>query len=121
MNLRKTEYVLTLIAGLTGIIAGNIVLLCKGILVVFGNEDIEGLVADDSMVVVLAIITLIIGILLIIFAAFIKRNRNTKLFGVLTLIAAAVGFFLVGLVWIVPGELAIIVGIMCLVRKVETF
>ncbi len=67
---------------------------------------------------ILSIVTLVLGIALIVFAVLIKRNA--KLFGILTLVAGAIGFFLVGLLWIVPGILAIIAGIMCLARKVET-
>ncbi|MBC2262508.1 DUF4064 domain-containing protein [Listeria sp. FSL L7-0091] len=124
MNPRKTEFILTLIAGITGIIAGFTAFLSAGFLTAISdNSDAElngldtaTLAATGSMVIVLAVITLIIAIALIVFAVFIKRNA--KLFGILTLVAGAVGFFLVGLLWIVPGVLAIIAGIMCLARKV---
>ncbi|MBC1904659.1 DUF4064 domain-containing protein [Listeria innocua] len=129
MNPRKTEFVLTLIAGITGIIAG-ITGIASGVIVAASSEseelanaaslintDSEALAAAGGLTVIFSIIALVLGIALLVFAVLIKRNA--KLFGILTLVAGAVGFFLVGLLWIVPGVLAIIAGIMCLARKVE--
>ncbi|ECB9834733.1 DUF4064 domain-containing protein [Listeria monocytogenes] len=131
MNQRKTEFILTLIAGITGVIAGITGIASGGILAAFsGSEELsnttsmttadsEALVFAGGFILILSIVTLVLGIALIVFAVLIKRNA--KLFGILTLVAGAVGFFLVGLLlWIVPGVLAIIAGIMCLARKVET-
>ncbi|TYV31577.1 DUF4064 domain-containing protein [Listeria monocytogenes] len=130
MNLRKTEFVLTLIAGITGIIAGITGIASGGILAAFsGSEELsnatsmtatdsEVLVAAGGFAIIFSIIALVLGIALIVFAVLIKRNA--KVFGILTLVVGAVGFFLVGLLWIVPGVLAIIAGVMCLARKVET-
>ncbi|MBC2238799.1 DUF4064 domain-containing protein [Listeria innocua] len=129
MNLRKTEFVLTLIAGITGIIAGITGIASGGILAAFsGSEELsnatsmtatdsEVLVAAGGFAIIFSIIALVLGIALLVFAVLIKRNA--KVFGILTLVAGAVGFFLVGLLWIVPGVLAIIAGVMCLARKVE--
>ncbi|EHD1589145.1 DUF4064 domain-containing protein [Listeria monocytogenes] len=129
MNPRKTEFVLTLIAGITGIIAGITGIASGGILAAFsGSEELsnatsmtatdsEVLVAAGGFAIIFSIIALVLGIALLVFAVLIKRNA--KVFGILTLVAGAVGFFLVGLLWIVPGVLAIIAGIMCLARKVE--
>ncbi|MBC2137634.1 DUF4064 domain-containing protein [Listeria innocua] len=129
MNPRKTEFVLTLIAGITGVIAG-ITGIASGVIVAASSEsgelanaaslintDSEALAAAGGLTVIFSIIALVLGIALLVFAVLIKRNA--KLFGILTLVAGAVGFFLVGLLWIVPGVLAIIAGIMCLARKVE--
>ncbi|HAO6015970.1 DUF4064 domain-containing protein [Listeria innocua] len=130
MNLRKTEFVLTLIAGITGIIAGITGIASGGILAAFsGSEELsnatsmtatdsEVLVAAGGFAIIFSIIALVLGIALLVFAVLIKRNA--KVFGILTLVVGAVGFFLVGLLWIVPGVLAIIAGVMCLARKVET-
>ncbi|MBC2137504.1 DUF4064 domain-containing protein [Listeria innocua] len=130
MNPRKTEFILALIAGITGVIAGITGIASGGILAAFsGSEELsnatsmtatdsEVLVAAGGLTVIFSIIALVLGIALIVFAVLIKRNA--KLFGILTLAAGAVGFFLAGLLWIVPGVLAIIAGIMCLARKVET-
>lgn len=79
--------------------------------------DSEALAAG-GLTVIFSIIALVLGIALIVFAVLIKRNA--KVFGILTLVAGVVGFFLVGLLWIVPGVLAVIAGIMCLARKVPT-
>ncbi|MBC1339361.1 DUF4064 domain-containing protein [Listeria innocua] len=129
MNPRKTEFVLTLIAGITGIIAGITGIASGGILAAFsGSEELsnatsmtatdsEVLVAAGGFAIIFSIIALVLGIALLVFAVLIKRNA--KVFGILTLVVGAVGFFLVGLLWIVPGVLAIIAGIMCLARKVE--
>ncbi|EHK4067714.1 DUF4064 domain-containing protein [Listeria monocytogenes] len=129
MNPRKTEFVLTLIAGITGIIAGITGIASGGILAAFsGSEELsnatsmtatdsEVLVAAGGFAIIFSIIALVLGIALLVFAVLIKRNA--KVFGILTLVVGAVGFFLVGLLWIVPGVLAIIAGVMCLARKVE--
>ncbi|MBF2340793.1 DUF4064 domain-containing protein [Listeria welshimeri] len=131
MNPRKSEFVLTLIAGITGIIAGITGIAGGGLLAAFsGSEELsnaaslttadsEALAAAGGLTVVFSVIALVVGIALIIFAVLIKRNA--KLFGILTLVAGIGGFLLVGLLWIVPGILAIIAGIMCLARKVPTF
>ncbi|MBC1385596.1 DUF4064 domain-containing protein [Listeria innocua] len=130
MNPRKIEFILALIAGITGIIAGITGIASGGILAAFsGSEELsnatsmtttdsEVLVAAGGFAIIFSIIALVLGIALIVFAVLIKRNA--KVFGILTLVVGAVGFFLVGLLWIVPGVLAIIAGIMCLARKVET-
>ncbi|MBC1339435.1 DUF4064 domain-containing protein [Listeria innocua] len=130
MNPRKTEFILALIAGITGVIAGITGIASGGILAAFsGSEELsnaasmtaadsEALVAAGGFAIIFSIIVLVLGIALIVFAVLIKRNA--KLFGILTLVAGAVGFFLAGLLWIVPGVLAIIAGLMCLARKVET-
>ncbi|MBC2251188.1 DUF4064 domain-containing protein [Listeria welshimeri] len=131
MNPRKSEFVLTLIAGITGIIAGITGIAGGGLLAAFsGSEELsnaaslttadsEALAAAGGLTVVFSVIALVVGIALIIFAVLIKRNA--KLFGILTLVAGVGGFLLVGLLWIFPGILAIIAGIMCLARKVPTF
>ncbi|MBC1494495.1 DUF4064 domain-containing protein [Listeria welshimeri] len=131
MNPRKSEFVLTLIAGITGIIAGITGIAGGGLLAAFsGSEELsnaaslttadsEALAAAGGLTVVFSVIALVVSIALIIFAVLIKRNA--KLFGILTLVAGVGGFLLVGLLWIVPGILAIIAGIMCLARKVPTF
>lgn len=131
MNPRKSEFVLTLIAGITGIIAGITGIAGGGLLAAFsGSEELsnaaslttadsEALAAAGGLTVVFSVIALVVGIALIIFAVLIKRNA--KLFGILTLVAGVGGFLLVGLLWIVPGIFAIIAGIMCLARKVPTF
>lgn len=131
MNPRKSEFVLTLIAGITGIIAGITGIAGGGLLAAFsGSEELsnaaslttadsEALAAAGGLTVVFSVIALVVGIALIIFAVLIKRNA--KLFGILTLVSGVGGFLLVGLLWIVPGILAIIAGIMCLARKVPTF
>lgn len=131
MNPRKSEFVLTLIAGITGIIAGITGIAGGGLLAAFsGSEELsnaaslttadsEALAAAGGLTVVFSVIALVVGIALIIFAVLIKRNA--KLFGILTLVAGVGGFLLVGLLWIVPGILAIIAGIMCLARKGPTF
>ncbi|MBC1522338.1 DUF4064 domain-containing protein [Listeria aquatica] len=129
MNPRKAEFVLTLIAGITGIIAGLFGILGGGLIGVisqssefttnaaYDTSDMDILAATSGMVVILAILALIVGILLFIFSFFIKKNA--KLWGILTLILGVIGFFLVGFLWVVPGVLAVIAGIMCLARKVS--
>ncbi|TYV30617.1 DUF4064 domain-containing protein, partial [Listeria monocytogenes] len=104
MNPRKTEFILALIAGITGVIAGITGIASGGILAAFsGSEELsnaasmtaadsEALVAAGGFAIIFSIIVLVLGIALIVFAVLIKRNA--KLFGILTLVAGAVGFFL---------------------------
>ncbi|PZG46357.1 hypothetical protein C2D66_10560 [Listeria ivanovii] len=128
MNPRKTEFVLTLIAGITGVIAGITGIIGGGIMsAVFSSPeltseaglydtDVDALASAGGLVVIFAVLALVIGIALFIFAFLIKKNA--KVFGILTLIFGVVGFFLIGFLWVVSGILAIIAGIMCLARKV---
>ncbi|EHK4067752.1 DUF4064 domain-containing protein [Listeria monocytogenes] len=122
MNSRKKEFALTLIAGITaitGIASGGILAAFSGskeLSNAMTTADFEALAATGGFTVI--ILSSVLGIALLVFAVLIKRNA--KVFGILTLVVGAVGFFLVGLLWIVPGVLAIIAGIMCLVRKAET-
>ncbi|PZF91366.1 hypothetical protein C1903_00500 [Listeria ivanovii] len=122
MNFRKPEFILTLIAGITGVIAGITgimsALLDSPEVVseagIYGSEA-EKLANASGMVVVLAVFALVIGIALFVFAFLIKKN--VKVFGILTLVLGVAGFFLIQFLWVVPGILAIIAGIMCLARK----
>ncbi|MCD2224083.1 DUF4064 domain-containing protein [Listeria cossartiae] len=127
MNPRKPEFILTLIAGITGTIAGITAILGASFLTsIMGSEEIsyaayasgteDAMFATSGLFIAIAVITLIIGIALIVFAVFIKRNA--LVFGILTIIAGVVGFFFANFLWVVPGILAIIAGIMCLARKV---
>ncbi|WP_376740242.1 DUF4064 domain-containing protein [Listeria innocua] len=101
MNPRKTAFFLTLLAGITGTIVGLTALLSAWFLTAISDNsaaELNGLdAATGGMVVVLAAITLVIGLILIIFAVLMKRNA--KLFGILTLAAGVVGFFLMGLLF----------------------
>ncbi|AHI55251.1 DUF4064 domain-containing protein [Listeria ivanovii] len=127
MNFRKPEFILTLIAGITGVIAGITGIIGGGIMSalldspevvseagIYGSEA-EKLANASGMVVVLAVFALVIGIALFVFAFLIKKN--VKVFGILTLVLGVAGFFLIQFLWVVPGILAIIAGIMCLARK----
>lgn len=103
MNPRKSEFVLTLIAGITGIIAGITGIAGGGLLAALsGSEELsnatamtaadsEALAAAGGLTVIFSIIALVLGIALIVFAVLIKRNA--KVFGILTLVAGVVGFF----------------------------
>ncbi|MBC6298253.1 DUF4064 domain-containing protein [Listeria sp. FSL L7-1517] len=127
MNFRKPEFILTLIAGITGVIAGVTGIVGGGIMSallespevvseagLYGSEA-EQLAGTSGLVVILAGVALIIGIALFIFAFFIKKNA--LVFGILTLALGIIGFFLLNFLWVVPGILAVIAGIMCLARK----
>ncbi|WP_099221967.1 DUF4064 domain-containing protein [Listeria costaricensis] len=131
MNLRKAEFILSLLAGITGIIAGlfrvSTSALATALVSISAEDfldlgasttDVRMLATTSLLLIIPAILSTIIGAVLFIFA-FILR-KNAKVFGILILVLGAVGFFLLGLLWIVPGVLAIIAGIMCLARKVPT-
>ncbi|EFS00921.1 DUF4064 domain-containing protein [Listeria seeligeri] len=131
MNPRKTEFILTLIAGITGVIAGITGIISGGVMsAVFSSPEVtsqageysaevEAAASAGGSVVIVAILALVIGVALFIFAFLLKKNA--KVFGILTLVLGVVGFFLIYFLWIVPGILAIIAGIMCLARKVPDF
>lgn len=128
MHPRKAEFVLILIAGITGVIAGFAGIIGGGFIsgLISSFADLapgvdtytsmtDTLISCTRIMVVIAILALIIGVVLFVFAFLIKKNA--KVFGSLTLTLGVVGFFLTGFLWIVPGILAIIAGIMCLARK----
>ncbi|KXW85493.1 DUF4064 domain-containing protein, partial [Listeria monocytogenes] len=111
------------IAGIDGIAIGGLLAAVSGseeltIADAMTAADYEARVAAGGVTVIFSINALVLGIALIVFAVLIRRNA--KVFGILTLVAGVVSFFLVGLLWIVPGVLAVIGGIMCLARKVPT-
>ncbi|WP_271003968.1 DUF4064 domain-containing protein [Listeria seeligeri] len=128
MHPRKAEFVLILIAGITGVIAGFAGIIGCGFMSVLVSyfadlasgvdiytSMIDTLISYNRIMVVIATLALIIGVALFVFAFLIKNNA--KVFGSLTLTLGVVGFFLTWCLWIVPGILAIIAGIMCLARK----
>lgn len=129
VNPRKPEFVLTLIAGITGFIAGLTGMLGAGASKLIGtssqtqqdldlsSSDLQKIDSVGSTLIVLSIIALIVAVVLFVLSFQIKKNA--KVYGIVILILSVIGFFLLKLLWIVPGVLGIIAGIMCLARKVS--
>lgn len=128
MNPRKPEFILTLIGGITGIIAAITGMIGASASKMIGNStdmqsnlemsssDIQQFDSIGSKLMILAVISLIVAIILFVLSFQIKKNA--KMFGIIILILSVAGFFLLQFLWIVPGVLGIIAGILCLARKV---
>lgn len=128
MNPRKPEFILTLIGGITGIIAAITGMIGASASKMIGNStdmqsslemsssDIQQFDSIGSKLMILAVIALIVAIILFVLSFQIKKNA--KMFGIIILILSVAGFFLLQFLWIVPGVLGIVAGILCLARKV---
>ncbi|AQP53609.1 hypothetical protein CBF34_00670 [Vagococcus penaei] len=134
-NPRKTEFVLTLLSGIFGILSSVLVFLGAGLLsIVSSNPEImaeaelpEGMTFEEvsasldvlgSGVQVVAGVALVMSIVLIVLSFFLKKNQKNVLFGIIILILSIVPFFLLTFLWIIPGILGIIAGAMLLLRKI---
>jgi Na+/H+ antiporter NhaB len=113
---RTSEFVLGLIGGIFG--AGLALLTIAG--GVFGQElvemageaeALEGV--DTSMLTALGVLLLLLSVAAIVFSIPAVIRKNHILSGIIQLIAAVGGFLIVTFLWVVPGLLMIISGILC--------
>ncbi|NSN06880.1 DUF4064 domain-containing protein [Enterococcus faecalis] len=125
MNPRKTELILTLISGITGILI-SLFSLAVGLFMsspdamkeaTVSTEDINTFSNLGGNIILLASIALIISVVLFILAFFLKKNQHTVAFGLALLILSIVPFFLLTFAWLLPGILGIIPAIMLFVRR----
>lgn len=111
MRLKRTaEFVMGLIGGILGILAGFMGVFVGSIATAL-EVDQGGFVSGASWIAILLSVLGIVG------AGLVKSK--TKAASILMLIAAVGGFFCIGLLYLLPGILLLIAGIMGLARKGE--
>ncbi|HGF8072116.1 DUF4064 domain-containing protein [Enterococcus faecium] len=127
MNKRKTEFILILISGITGILC-NLLALMGGMFLSsidsttlntteLTSKDIDMLVNLSGNVVLFGGITLVFSIMIFIIGFLVRKNQKTVVYGISLLILSIIPFFLLTLLWVIPGVLGIIAGLMLLIRK----
>ncbi|MBC1934841.1 DUF4064 domain-containing protein [Listeria grandensis] len=113
---RTAEFVLGLIGGITGIIASATTILV-GLAITAASavtlENIDGFFGIGALAV--GVLVFLMSVFAIVAACLIKANP--KVWGIILIIIGGVGFVLIQLLWIVPGALLLISGIMCVFRK----
>ncbi|GMR73950.1 DUF4064 domain-containing protein [Enterococcus faecium] len=127
MNKRKTEFVLILISGITGILCSLLALMGGMFLssidsttlntTELTSKDIDMLVNLSGNVVLFGGITLVFSIMIFIIGFLVRKNQKTVVYGISLLILSIIPFFLLTLLWVIPGVLGIIAGLMLLIRK----
>ncbi|HFE9852314.1 DUF4064 domain-containing protein [Enterococcus faecalis] len=127
MNKKKAAFVLALISGITGSLV-SLLALVGGLF--FSSidsstlinaeltaEDAEMLTSMSGKVVVLAGIALIFSVIIFIMAFLLRKTVKTRICGISLLILSIIPFFLLMILWVIPGILGVISGIMLLGRK----
>lgn len=127
MNKRKTEFILILISGITGILCSLLALMGGMFLssidsttlntTELTSKDIDMLVNLSGNVVLFGGITLVFSIMIFIIGFLVRKNQKTVDYGISLLILSIIPFFLLTLLWVIPGVLGIIAGLMLLIRK----
>ncbi|HFM5437070.1 TPA: DUF4064 domain-containing protein [Enterococcus faecium] len=127
MNKRKTEFILILISGITGILCSLSALMGGMFLssidsttlntTELTSKDIDMLVNLSGNVVLFGGITLVFSIMIFIIGFLVRKNQKTVVYGISLLILSIIPFFLLTLLWVIPGVLGIIAGLMLLIRK----
>lgn len=127
MNKRKTEFILILISGITGILCSLLALIGGMFLssidsttlntTELTSKDIDMLVNLSGNVVLFGGITLVFSIMIFIIGFLVRKNQKTVVYGISLLILSIIPFFLLTLLWVIPGVLGIIAGLMLLIRK----
>ncbi|HEG1155725.1 TPA: DUF4064 domain-containing protein, partial [Enterococcus faecium] len=126
-NKRKTEFILILISGITGILCSLLALMGGMFLssidsttlntTELTSKDIDMLVNLSGNVVLFGGITLVFSIMIFIIGFLVRKNQKTVVYGISLLILSIIPFFLLTLLWVIPGVLGIIAGLMLLIRK----
>ncbi|EGP5431974.1 TPA: DUF4064 domain-containing protein, partial [Enterococcus faecium] len=124
---RKTEFILILISGITGILCSLLALMGGMFLssidsttlntTELTSKDIDMLVNLSGNVVLFGGITLVFSIMIFIIGFLVRKNQKTVVYGISLLILSIIPFFLLTLLWVIPGVLGIIAGLMLLIRK----
>ncbi|HHC8504658.1 TPA: DUF4064 domain-containing protein [Enterococcus faecium] len=127
MNKRKTEFILILISGIAGILCSLLALMGGMFLssidsttlntTELTSKDIDMLVNLSGNVVLFGGITLVFSIMIFIIGFLVRKNQKTVVYGISLLILSIIPFFLLTLLWVIPGVLGIIAGLMLLIRK----
>lgn len=124
---RKTEFILILISGITGILCSLLALMGGMFLssidsttlntTELTSKDIDMLVNLSGNVVLFGGIALVFSIMIFIIGFLVRKNQKTVVYGISLLILSFIPFFLLTLLWVIPGVLGIIAGLMLLIRK----
>ncbi|HBL6212118.1 TPA: DUF4064 domain-containing protein, partial [Enterococcus faecium] len=122
-----TEFILILISGITGILCSLLALMGGMFLssidsttlntTELTSKDIDMLVNLSGNVVLFGGITLVFSIMIFIIGFLVRKNQKTVVYGISLLILSIIPFFLLTLLWVIPGVLGIIAGLMLLIRK----
>ncbi|MBC1603903.1 DUF4064 domain-containing protein [Paenilisteria rocourtiae] len=114
---RTAEFVLGLVGGITGVIASITATIFGffiiGVAAIVPEDTFQGLFSVGMMAA--GVLVFFMSVFAIVAACLIKANP--KLWGIMLIIVGGVGFILIQLLWIVPGVLLLISGIMCVSRK----
>ncbi|KGL38525.1 hypothetical protein BMT55_11915 [Listeria newyorkensis] len=114
---RTAEFVLGLIGGITGVIASIVTIVfgffMVGIAAIMPEDVWSGLFSFGMMG--MGVLVFFMSGFAIVAACMIKSNP--KAWGIGLIIVGGAGFILIQLLWIVPGALLLISGIMCVSRK----
>ncbi|HGL8916289.1 TPA: DUF4064 domain-containing protein, partial [Enterococcus faecium] len=121
------EFILILISGITGILCSLLALMGGMFLssidsttlntTELTSKDIDMLVNLSGNVVLFGGITLVFSIMIFIIGFLVRKNQKTVVYGISLLILSIIPFFLLTLLWVIPGVLGIIAGLMLLIRK----
>ncbi|EUJ51656.1 hypothetical protein PROCOU_02249 [Listeria rocourtiae FSL F6-920] len=84
-----------------------------GVAAIVPEDTFQGLFSVGMMAA--GVLVFFMSVFAIVAACLIKANP--KLWGIMLIIVGGVGFILIQLLWIVPGVLLLISGIMCVSRK----
>ena len=118
MNKRKTEFILILISGITGILCSLLALMGGMFLssidsttlntTELTSKDIDMLVNLSGNVVLFGGITLVFSIMIFIIGFLVRKNQKTVVYGISLLILSIIPFFLLTLLY--PEGLFLING-----------
>ncbi|WP_317984177.1 DUF4064 domain-containing protein [Enterococcus faecium] len=122
MNKRKTEFILILISGITGILCSLLALMGGMFLssidsttlntTELTSKDIDMLVNLSGNVVLFGGITLVFSIMIFIIGFLVRKNQKTVVYGISLLILSIIPFFLLTLLWVIPVKSIILCKIL---------
>ncbi|MBO1628231.1 DUF4064 domain-containing protein [Bacillus arachidis] len=105
---RTTEFVLGLIGGIFGIICAFIALLIGGMGAAFEADGADKVIGLGWGAVALSILGIVGSVVV---------KKNAKVGGIMMTVAAIGGFICISLIYILPGVLLLIGGLMGIFRK----
>lgn len=105
---RTTEFVLGLIGGIFGIICAFIALLIGGMGAAFEADGADTVIGLGWGAVALSILGIVGSVVV---------KKNAKVGGIMMTVAAIGGFICISLIYILPGVLLLIGGLMGIFRK----
>ncbi|CAI8822443.1 DUF4064 domain-containing protein [Bacillus pseudomycoides] len=105
---RTTEFVLGLIGGIFGILCAFIALFIGGIGAAFEAEGADSIIGLGWDAVALSILGIVGSVVV---------KKNAKAGGIMMTIASIGGFICISIVYILPGVLLLIGGLMGIFRK----